>query len=908
MQDKIIIFPEPPPDDHLQLVMPSLPVSLTQLVGREQEVQALHVLLLRPDVRLLTLTGTPGVGKTRLALEVARHLVQDFADGVYLVSLAPLSDPAMVIPTIAHSIGLTESSSQPILELLKTSQRDKQRLLVLDNFEQVVTAAQPLTDLLTFCSDLKLLVTSRAPLHVQGEHEFPISPLAVPDLKHLPESKPLSHSAAVVLFLQRAQAIKPSFQITTANARALAEICIRLDGLPLAIELAAARIKLLSPQALLTRLEHRLHLLTSGAQDAPTRQQTLRNAIGWSYNLLNAQEQNLFRRLSVFVGGCTLEAIEAVCVALDKSNGAGRVLDGVASLIDKSLLQQMEQEDGEPRFAMLETIREYALEALVTRRELEAAQQAHATYYLALAEQAEGELEGPRQIRWLQRLEYEHDNLRAALKWGLSKGVGEEESSRRELALRLGGALGQFWIRHSHLLEGWSFLEQALAAPPTAASASRAKVLGVAADLALVQFDRQQAEELAEEGLALCLQLEDQTGIAYCLRVLGLCATWRSEYDQAQVHLQESAALYRALGNKSRLGWSLVLQGITEHAQGQHTRARVHYEEALELFRELGDMDGMASMHFMLGLLLFYCQGDALSSRLLLEKASRFFREEGNTAGVAVSLVRSAEIALLGQRNLSTAYVQAEEALGLFRELSYKGGMAEALFVLARVQARQRNYLDARSRYEEILTLVREGDDNQNVRIPFRVHSRDLPALPSKVGDQRNIPFYLEGLAEVVAVQGEGVWAARLWGAAETLREELHAPLLAVFRADYGCSVAAVRTQLSEQAFAAAWAEGRDMTAEQVLAAQGQGPLPTPISAEASSPPAAKAPSSPDGLTLREMEVLRLLAQSLTSAQIAERLVISVVTVNFHVRSIYSKLGVSSRSAATRYAIEHHLV
>src|SRR6266571_1677786 len=376
MQDNIIVFPEPPPGDTAQLVTHTLPVSLTLLIGREQEVKAIHALLLRPDVRLLTLTGTAGVGKTRLALEVARGLAHDFADGVHVVSLAPISDPAFVIATIAHSVGLPESGSQPLLELLKISQRDKQRLLLLDNFEHVITAATLLVELLEACPDVNILVTSREVLRLRAEHQFTVPPLALPDPRHLLDDRTLAHVPAVQLFLQRAQAIRSDFQVTKNNAATIAEICLRLDGLPLAIELAAAGVKVLSLQVLLTRLEHRLQILTGGARDLPQRQQMLRNTIQWSYDLLSEEEQRLFRRLAVFVGGCTLEAVEALCYAL--GSGVTSVLEGVASLFDKSLLQQMEQLHGEPLLMMLETIREYGLEALEVNEEMEVTRQAYA--------------------------------------------------------------------------------------------------------------------------------------------------------------------------------------------------------------------------------------------------------------------------------------------------------------------------------------------------------------------------------------------------------------------------------------------------------------------------------------------------------------------------------------------------
>ena len=453
MQYKSVAIPPTQVPGIGQLQKSNLPVQPTPLIGREKELDAVQQLLLRQDVRLLTLTGPGGLGKTRLGLQVAAELNDRFADGTLFVNLAPISDSAFVVPTIAQTLALKETGEQPLLDLLKAYLREKRLLLLLDNFEQVVSAAIQVADILTACPQLKVVVTSRAVLHVRGEQEFVVPPLALPDLRHLPNLETLSQYEAVALFIWRAQAVKPEFQLSDANAPAIAEICVHMDGLPLAIELAAARIKLLPPQALLARLGQLFQLLTSGAQDAPARQQTLWNTIKWSYDLLHAQEQRLSRRLSIFVGGCTLEAIEAVCH--DVGGDEIDVLNTVSSLIDKSLVQQREQEDGEQRLSMLETVREYGLKCLRESGEDMIIQHAHAHYYLSLAEEAEPHFKESQQIMWWDRLEDEQDNIRTALSWLIKHQEGES-------ALHFCGALYWFWYIRGYWSEGRQWIGRVL--------------------------------------------------------------------------------------------------------------------------------------------------------------------------------------------------------------------------------------------------------------------------------------------------------------------------------------------------------------------------------------------------------------------------------------------------------------
>jgi len=882
----LFVFAPDSPEDHsaeaeqvsdpLQVRFNNLPGPLTQLIGREHEMQSVSTLLQRSEVRFVTLTGPGGVGKTRLGLQVANDLLDDFADGVCFVSLAPISDPNLVFPTIAQALGIKEAGEQPLADLLQTYLHDKHLLLLLDNFEQVLPAVPGLSNLLTTCPQLKILVTSRAVLHIRGEHEFPVPPLALPDLTHLPGSEGLSQNAAVAFFLHCAQTARPGFQLTSANTRTIAEICVRLDGLPLAIELAAPRIKLLSPQALLTRLEHRLQVLTSGAQDAPVRQQTLRNTLAWSYDLLDAEEQRLFRRLSVFVGGCTLEAVEGLSTTLGDTSA--HILDGVASLMDKSLLRQVEQEGEEPRLLLLATIREYGLEALAASGEMASTRRAHAVYYLRLSEDAETEIGGPQQAAWLDRLEREHDNLRAALLWSLEQAENEEATDgepRMETALRLGGALRDFWRIHGYISEGRNFLERALAESGGIEASVQAKALIAAANLAFIQSDYDRTEMLSQESLRLYRELEDQPGIAFSVYLLGFVAWTRGNIAKARSLLTESLALARAVDDEQRAAWSVFVQGLLESSQGEYARAHTLFEESLAIHRRLQNKRGIAHALSQLAQVLIVSQRDLARVPSLLEECLAVSREIGFKEGIAASFWLSGQVAL-GQGDLVTARSLAEKSVVLYKEMGHRHGTAESLSAFGKVLAAEADYAAARTQYEDSLEIC------------------------CALGAKWIIATCLLGLGEVVAAQRQLAWAAQLWGAADALRDALGVPIPPFELADYERSLSAARVHLGERAFAAAWAQGRAMTPEQALAAQGQKPAPT-------STTTAAPPTYPAGLTAREMEVLRLVAGGLTDVQVAEKLILSPRTVHAHISSIYSKLGVTSRSTATRYAIEHHL-
>jgi predicted ATPase/DNA-binding CsgD family transcriptional regulator len=763
---------------------------MTTLIGREGSVAEAAALLRRNDVRLLTITGPGGIGKTRLVNAVASVVADEFADGVILVPLQSVRDPDLVVGTIARVLGLFDGEGD-LEQRLIAHLEGSRVLLVVDNFEHVIEAAPSLAAIVAASPNLKVAVTSRTRLRIRGEQELPL--------------EPLERDAAVSMFLERARAVRPDFSPEALDQEAIALICDHLDCLPLAIELAASRTKLLSPTAMLTRLEHPLELLTSGSSDAPTRHRALRDTIGWSFELLGDDERTLFRRLSVFAGGCTLEAAEEVC------DGD---LDTLGSLIDKSLVRS----HGD-RFGMLETIREYAGELLEADADAEDVRGAHAAHYLRLARAAASGRASSERARWQAVLETEHDNLRAALFFSLG-------GSDTTLAVELASLLWRFWFERGYLSEGRLWLDDALAAS-SEASLARAHALSGNGLLAHYQGDYDRAEELCQDALELSRSLEDSRGVAEAYTGLALVRRTRGDYPDAERLFQEALSVYERLGEEEGIARTVDRLAMNLVVAGDDDRARPLFERSLALFRRLGDPHGIA-----LGLY-----------------------------GLATTRPDGAHVA---------AQTQVDESLDILRRVGDRRTFGKVLWNAADINADLGDAATAAAQFEESLTLFIE------------------------FGDRWFCGLVLESAAFLAAGVGDAERAVSLLGAADAIWAALDVPLMARLRERHDRVLADSRRWLGEGRFAAAWEAGRRLpvgATVELVAAVG----------------ARTGVDAPDGLTTRELEVLALVAEGCTDAEVADKLVVSLRTVHAHLRSIYRKLDVHTRSAATRYAIEHGL-
>jgi predicted ATPase len=787
----------------------NVPVALTPLVGRTKELGLLQQHLQQPDCRLMTLTGPGGVGKTRLSKQLAYEISKQFSAGVVFVSLAPVTDTSLVATVIARELALKENSKQTLLENLKDFLRNKQLLLVLDNFEQITGAASLLDELLNTAPALKIIVTSRISLHLSCEQVFEVTPLDLPDLNYLanqPEIELPSHIAqnyAVRLFVERARTVKANFALSPENAQTVAEICVTLNGLPLAIELATSHLKVFSPRTLLARLHANqlnnvyqsplLEILKGGSQSLPFRQQTLRHTLDWSYDLLEAEEKKLFHRLAIFSGGWTLEAAEAICnlevIVPDLPSEPIALVDCLEALIDKSIVRSEEDAIGELRFSMLQMIKEYALEKLIDSGEEVALRRLHAQYFLKLAQTAEPELRGSQQVRWAACLEIEHNNMRSALTWLL--GLGANEPGSTEIAAQLAVALYRFWWLRSHFSEGRYWLESVLLQQHNISKPLQAQLLHGLGQILWDQGARDDVVPLYEKSLAIFRELDDKAGVAGVLDGLGYAVSSHlNDFERALALHHEALALCQALGNRRGVAVSLYNQGLVEQQRADYNAAKVLFEQSLQAFLELSDTWGIEiSLTRLINLVEKV--PDSIRAKALYQQNFDLAQKYGDVKGMALSLRGMAR--LTGNQGLHREAIRLfEDSLTLFHQLGDKRGMAHVYYGLGWENLLCGNYEQATSFFKETLEFYRT--------------SNDILANLSLVG-----------LAILASKQNQHWLAAQLFGFTSNLFEKDNSALLPNLHSTCEEALAITRQKLSQNSFEQAWCEGLQFSLEQAF-------------------------------------------------------------------------------------------